>query len=93
MQSTLESKNSAQFTRLVSFDPATGNTAMYGYPIDIASYRKAKDAKIGNIVAVDNQCTLSLTGKPVNTGIKLLLLEKPESLSELWVLTLPEPLR
>ncbi|MGL5103488.1 MAG: esterase-like activity of phytase family protein [Plesiomonas sp.] len=59
VQSTLDiegnSKNSAQFTRLVSFDPATGKTAMYGYPIDIASYKKAKDAKIGDIVAIDNQ--------------------------------------
>lgn len=59
VQSTLDidgkSKNKAQFTRLVSFDPVTGKTAMYGYPIDIASYKKAKDAKIGDIVAVDNQ--------------------------------------
>ncbi|MFS2225760.1 esterase-like activity of phytase family protein [Pantoea sp. B65] len=59
VQSTLDidgkSKNSAQFTRLVSYDPATGNSAMYGYPIDIASYKKAKDAKIGDIVAFDNQ--------------------------------------
>lgn len=50
-----KSKNQAQFTRLVSVDPASGKTAMYGYPIDIARYQKAKDAKIGDIVAVDNQ--------------------------------------
>jgi len=59
VQSTLDvegkSKNKAQFTRLVSFDPASGKTAMYGYPIDINSYKKAKDAKVGDIVAVDNQ--------------------------------------
>lgn len=59
VQSTLDvdgkSKNKAQFTRLVSFDPASGKTAMYGYPIDIDSYNKAKDAKVGDIVAVDNQ--------------------------------------
>ncbi|CAI0703023.1 Uncharacterized protein conserved in bacteria [Serratia entomophila] len=59
VQSTLDvdgkSKNKAQFTRLVSFDPANGKTAMYGYPIDIDSYKKAKDAKIGDIVALDNQ--------------------------------------
>lgn len=59
VQSTLDvdgkSKNKAQFTRLVSFDPASGKTAMYGYPIDIDSYKKAKDAKVGDIVAVDNQ--------------------------------------
>lgn len=59
VQSTLDvegkSKNKAQFTRLVSFDPASGKTVMYGYPIDIDSYKKAKDAKVGDIVAVDNQ--------------------------------------
>ncbi|MDR7344167.1 hypothetical protein J2X14_002588 [Pantoea alhagi] len=59
VQSTLDiegkSKNSARFTRLVSVDPATGKTASYGYPIDIDAYKKAKDAKIGDIVALDNQ--------------------------------------
>ncbi|MFL1809278.1 esterase-like activity of phytase family protein [Plesiomonas shigelloides] len=59
VQSTLDiegkSKNTAQFTRLMSFDPTTGKTAMYGYPIDVDSYKKAKDAKIGDIVALDNQ--------------------------------------
>lgn len=59
VQSTLDvdgkSKNKAQFTRLVSFDSRSGKTAMYGYPIDIDRYKKAKDAKIGDIVALDNQ--------------------------------------
>lgn len=58
VQSTLDiegkSKKKAQFTRLVSFDPVTGNTAMYGYPIDTV-YSKNSDAKIGDIVALDNQ--------------------------------------
>ncbi len=58
VQSTLDidgkSKNGALFTRLVSIDPASGKTAMYGYPIDADAYKKAKDAKIGDIVAVDN---------------------------------------
>lgn len=59
VQSTLDidgkSKNSALFTRLVSIDPATGKTAMYGYPIDADVYKKAKDAKIGDIVALDDK--------------------------------------
>ncbi|MBV8041913.1 esterase-like activity of phytase family protein [Pluralibacter sp.] len=59
VQSTLDidgkSKKSALFTRLVSFDPATGKTAMYGYPIDRAAYAKNSDAKVGDIVALDNQ--------------------------------------
>ncbi|MCT4703920.1 esterase-like activity of phytase family protein [Enterobacteriaceae bacterium H20N1] len=58
VQSTLDidgkSKNSALFTRLVSIDPASGKTAMYGYPIDVEVYKKAKDAKIGDIVALDD---------------------------------------
>lgn len=58
VQSTLDieskTKNNARFTRLVSFDPATGKTVMYGYPIDIDSYKKSKDAKVGDIVALDN---------------------------------------
>jgi len=57
VQSTLDidgkSKKKALFTRLVSFDPATGKTAMYGYPIDDV-YDKNSDAKIGDIVALDN---------------------------------------
>ena len=59
MQSTLDidgkSKKQARFTRLVSFDPATGKTGMYGYPVDSEAYRKNGDAKIGDIVALDNQ--------------------------------------
>lgn len=59
VQSTLDidgkSKNQARFTRLMSFDPATGKTAMYGYPVDSAAYGKNSDAKIGDIVALDNQ--------------------------------------
>jgi Arc/MetJ-type ribon-helix-helix transcriptional regulator len=48
--------------------------------------------KIGNY-QLDQQGKLSLAGKPVNTTIELRPLEQPESLSELWVLTLPELLR
>lgn len=59
VQSTLDidgkSKKQARFTRLVSFDPVTGKTAMYGYPIDSEAYSKNSDAKIGDIVAIDNQ--------------------------------------
>ncbi|MFI8417612.1 esterase-like activity of phytase family protein [Serratia sp. NPDC078593] len=59
VQSTLDvegkTKNTAQFTRLVSFDPVSGKILQYGYPIDVAKYNKAKDAKIGDIVAIDNQ--------------------------------------
>ncbi len=69
VQSTLDidakSKKKALFTRLVSFDPASGKTAMYGYPIDSAAYSKNSDAKIGDIVALDNQHIL-LIEQPIN---------------------------
>lgn len=41
----------ATFTRLVTLDPATGKTAQYAYPIDTV-YKKAADAKIGDLVAL-----------------------------------------
>ncbi|MCG8710610.1 esterase-like activity of phytase family protein [Brenneria sp. 4F2] len=59
VQSTLDidnkSKNKARFTRLVIFNPQTGASRMVGYPINVDSYKKAKDAKIGDIAALDNQ--------------------------------------
>ncbi|MEC5344302.1 esterase-like activity of phytase family protein [Brenneria populi] len=59
VQSTLDidnkSKNKARFTRLVIFNPENGASRMVGYPINVDSYKKAKDAKIGDIVALDNQ--------------------------------------
>lgn len=62
VQSTLnidgKTKNRAIFTRLVSFDPATGKTAMYGYPLDVNHWKKMADAKIGDMVALDNHQVL-----------------------------------
>ncbi|ACS85881.1 esterase-like activity of phytase family protein [Musicola paradisiaca] len=58
VQSTLDidgkTRDKALFTRLVSFDPATGKTAMYGYPLDPSHWKKMGDAKIGDIVALKN---------------------------------------
>jgi len=51
-----------------------------------------KAKKIGDY-QLDKQGSLSLDGKAVSTRIELQPLEKPESLSELWVLTLPQPLK
>ncbi|XKY05407.1 hypothetical protein V6P92_15245 [Dickeya ananatis] len=36
----LKTQNKALFTRLVSFDPATGKTAMHGYPLDAERWKK-----------------------------------------------------
>lgn len=62
VQSTLniegETKNSAQFIRLVELDPATGKTRMLAYPHDVSAYKRSKDAKIGDLVAVDDNSLL-----------------------------------
>ncbi|MBM9888860.1 MULTISPECIES: esterase-like activity of phytase family protein [Deefgea] len=58
LQSTLnidgETKSTAQFIRLVEFDPSTGATRMLAYPLDVDAYKKTGDAKIGDLVAIDN---------------------------------------
>ena len=78
VQSTLDingkSKKQARFTRLVSFDPATGKTAMYGYPIDSEAYSKNSDAKVGDIVAIDNQHILLIEqGSDKNDAMRNLI--------------------
>ncbi|HFV9257848.1 TPA: esterase-like activity of phytase family protein [Enterobacter hormaechei subsp. steigerwaltii] len=78
VQSTLDidgkSKKQALFTRLVSFDPATGKTAMYGYPVDSAAYSKNSDAKIGDIVALDNHTILLIEqGEDKNDAMRNLI--------------------
>lgn len=59
VQSTLDvdhkTAKKASFTRLVSFDPSTGKTAMYAYPLDLSDYKKSNDAKIGDLVAINEQ--------------------------------------
>ncbi|WP_051259044.1 esterase-like activity of phytase family protein [Chitinibacter tainanensis] len=59
LQSTLningETKHSAGIIRLLELDPTTGATRMLGYPLDSAAYKKNGDAKIGDLVALDNQ--------------------------------------
>lgn len=89
VQSTLDidgkTKNSAGFTRLVAFDPATGKSAMYGYPIN-TDYKKAKDAKIGDVVALDDHRLLVLEqgadkNKTMQNRIYLVDISKASDLS------------
>jgi hypothetical protein len=44
----------APFVRLVEYDPVSKATRQFAYPIDVAAYDKAKDAKIGDLVAINN---------------------------------------
>lgn len=62
VQSTLnidgKTAKSATFIRLLELDPQTGNTRMLAYPLESGFYKKNKDAKIGDLVAVDEQTLL-----------------------------------
>ena len=56
--------NKAPFVRLVEYDPVSKATRQFAYPIDVAAYDKAKDAKIGDLVAInDTQFALIEQGK------------------------------
>lgn len=57
VQSTLDiSKNSALFTRLVEFDPATKTSKTFAYPITPADWEDGKSgkAKLGDLVSLGN---------------------------------------
>ncbi|GAB3265300.1 esterase-like activity of phytase family protein [Chitinimonas naiadis] len=58
VQSTLdinkETRGTAQFLRMVELDPKTGTTRMFAYPHDVADYKKSGDAKIGDLIAIDD---------------------------------------
>ena len=62
VQSTLDiegkTAKSATFIRLLELDPQTGKTRMLAYPLESGFYKKNKDAKIGDLVAVDEQTLL-----------------------------------
>ena len=62
VQSTLDiegkTAKSATFIRLLELDPQTGKTRMLAYPLEAGFYKKNKDAKIGDLVAVDEQTLL-----------------------------------
>lgn len=68
VQSTLDidgkTKGTALFTRIVELDPRSGAVRQLAYPIDVDAYKKAGDAKLGDLVAVsDTQLLLIEQGK------------------------------
>ncbi|PKH26751.1 hypothetical protein CIG19_02865 [Enterobacterales bacterium CwR94] len=62
VQSTLDiegkTRNTSPVIRLLSYDPASGATKMYAYPIDSNQYVKNSDAKIGDLTTLDNRHVL-----------------------------------
>ncbi|HEX2657324.1 MAG TPA: esterase-like activity of phytase family protein [Polyangia bacterium] len=75
VQSTLDingnSKGKAQFIRLVEYDPATGATKMYAYPHTVSAYGKSGDAKLGDLLAVDNHRFVTIEeGKDKNKAFR-----------------------
>ena len=44
----------AQFTRLVELDPATGQTRMFAYPVDVEAYKSPREAKLGDLIALSD---------------------------------------
>jgi len=44
----------ASFVRLVELDPVTGQVRQFALPIDAAAYKRSKDAKLGELEAIDD---------------------------------------
>lgn len=66
--------NTAEVTRFVLFNPETKDTKMIAYPIDVNEYKRLKDAKIGDIVAVDQENILLIEqGKNKNGEMRNLI--------------------
>ncbi|WP_051279711.1 esterase-like activity of phytase family protein [Chitinilyticum aquatile] len=63
VQSTLdinrETRATAGLIRVMEYDPANGQTRMFAYPIDPV-YKKNGDAKMGDLVAIDNTRFLTI---------------------------------
>lgn len=53
-----ETSGTATFIRIVMLDPETGETKMYGYPVETSDYKTPKNCKIGDVYAIDDQTLL-----------------------------------
>lgn len=64
LQSTMDvdgqTKARAQFVRIFEYDPNTQKTRLFGYPHDIDAYKSSADAKMGDLVALDDTRFLTI---------------------------------
>lgn len=96
VQSTLdvkrETRAGARFIRLVELDPASGATRMFAYPLDVDDYKRAGDAKLGDIVAIDETRFLLIEqGKDKNKRMRnIVYLVDLAGAQDLSGLTLPD---
>ncbi|MBW7570072.1 esterase-like activity of phytase family protein [Succinivibrio faecicola] len=69
-----KSSPTAKFTRVVLTDPNTGKFRTYAYPIDADEYKKTKDAKLGDILALsDTEFLIIEQGKDKNKKMRNLI--------------------
>ena len=95
VQSTLDvdgkTKGTAQFIRLVEYDPRTRATRMFAYPHDVSAYKKSSDAKLGDLFALDDTHFLTLElGKDKDGNLRNLVYSFDiEAATDLTGITLP----
>ena len=89
---TTNSRATATETR-PSQDTSSALVQLAGDPISTSAKTKPPKGKKIDDYQLDKQGRLRLDGEKVSTSIELRPLAQPESLSELWVLTLPQALK
>ena len=80
LQSTLDiagqTKAIAQFIRLFEYDPATQKTRLFGYPHDVREYKSSADAKMGDLLALDDTRFLTIEeGKDAHGKLRNIVYE------------------
>ncbi len=80
LQSTMDvagqTKASAQFIRLFEYDPTTQKTRLFGYPHDVSAYKTSADAKMGDLIALDDTRFLTIEeGKDKNGKLRNIVYE------------------
>ena len=72
LQSTMDmagqTEGSAQFIRVFEYDPTTQQSRLFGYPHDVGAYDSSGDAKMGDLVALDDTRFLTIEEGKGNNG-------------------------